>query len=485
MKQAGVGLLHEELLRQLEQSWKAGEVAVVYVRLHNSAPELAAVLADWQTRISGLIWSHNLGMISFYYIGCGSEGPGARLVAMQYAKELQKWLDEVICGLSARDAAGHSLYNIGSAPLLQPQDETETEAALFSQLVQLMEQSFREQQVSKLPIMRGSGLIKAGGYGLRYNVGQLAVPVPVFESSAKVSQLAELFDSQPKAYGAVIVKNERPVGLVTKQRLHKLLAGQFGYSLYANRPLEVIMDGQPLILEDSDPVELAAQLAMSREYDQLYDMVVTVKEGKVTGAVTVQALLECMTALRTEEARTASPLTGLPGNAGIQAELTQRLEAGEAFAVVYADLDYFKWFNDCFGFARGDELIRFLGELMVKCFSRDEHFFVGHVGGDDFIGVAKPEVAELACGEMLAQFEEGARRLYSGGQNLAVEDRQGRPVGLEGVTVSLSLLICNGGEGLAPEDISLSAARLKKKAKAIVGSSCVTGHLTSRQPSRK
>ncbi|MHA7964812.1 GGDEF domain-containing protein [Paenibacillus sp. CAU 1782] len=477
--------MHEGLLRQVEQSWQDGEVAVVYVRLDNSASRLAAVLAEWQNRVSGLIWRHSLGMISFYLIGCGREDSAARLVAMQYAKELQQRLDEAICGLSAQDAAGQSLYNIGSAPLLRPNDGTGTEEALFAQLVQLMEQSYRERQASKHPVRQGSGFVKAGSYGLRFAVGQLAVSVPVFEAQAKVSQLAELFEAEPKTYGAVIVKNERPVGIVTKQRLHKLLAGQFGFSLYANRPLEVIMDGQPLILEDSDPVELAAQLAMSREYDQLYDMVVTVKEGKVSGAVTVQALLECMTALRTEEARTASPLTGLPGNAGIQAELSHRLEKGETFAVVYADLDYFKWFNDCFGFARGDELIRYLGELMVKCFSRDEHFFVGHVGGDDFIGVAHPETAELACRELLAQFDEGARRLYSGAENLAVEDRQGRPVGLEGVTLSLSLLICSGGEGLAPEDISLSAARLKKKAKAITGSSCVTGHLTSRQPSGK
>lgn len=46
--------------------------------------------------------------------------------------------------------------------------------------------------------------------------------------------------------------------------------------------------------------------------------------------------------------RRVSPLTGLPGNVQIHAELKKRLVNEEEFAVLYADLDNFKAYNDIY-----------------------------------------------------------------------------------------------------------------------------------------
>lgn len=48
--------------------------------------------------------------------------------------------------------------------------------------------------------------------------------------------------------------------------------------------------------------------------------------------------------------RRISPLTGLPGNVQIHAELKKRLSNKEEFAVLYLDLDNFKAYNDVYGF---------------------------------------------------------------------------------------------------------------------------------------
>ena len=48
--------------------------------------------------------------------------------------------------------------------------------------------------------------------------------------------------------------------------------------------------------------------------------------------------------------RRVSPLTGLPGNVQIHAELKKRLLNREEFAVLYLDLDNFKAYNDIYGF---------------------------------------------------------------------------------------------------------------------------------------
>ena len=57
---------------------------------------------------------------------------------------------------------------------------------------------------------------------------------------------------------------------------------------------------------------------------------------------------------RAKAMRDLSPLTGLPGNFRITQELERRTESGEPYALVHADLDNFKAFNDHYGFMRGD-----------------------------------------------------------------------------------------------------------------------------------
>ena len=55
--------------------------------------------------------------------------------------------------------------------------------------------------------------------------------------------------------------------------------------------------------------------------------------------------------------RRISPLTGLPGNVQIHAELKKRILNREPFSVLYLDLDNFKAYNDVYGFLKGDQII--------------------------------------------------------------------------------------------------------------------------------
>src|SRR6266567_4778760 len=66
---------------------------------------------------------------------------------------------------------------------------------------------------------------------------------------------------------------------------------------------------------------------------------------------------------RASEMRALSPLTGLPGNNRIEQEIQVRMERNTSTAVVYADLDNFKSFNDRYGFLRGGEVISTATEL--------------------------------------------------------------------------------------------------------------------------
>ena len=60
---------------------------------------------------------------------------------------------------------------------------------------------------------------------------------------------------------------------------------------------------------------------------------------------------------RASRSMDANPLTKLPGNTSIIGRIQDRIDRREHFALAYADLDYFKSFNDKYGFSRGDEIL--------------------------------------------------------------------------------------------------------------------------------
>jgi PleD family two-component response regulator len=99
-----------------------------------------------------------------------------------------------------------------------------------------------------------------------------------------------------------------------------------------------------------------------------------------------------------------NPTTGLPGGASIEREFERWHARGEPFAVCYLDLDFFKPFNDRFGFPVADALIRAVGEILLEI-TRGSPAFPGHVGGDDFVVLTPPEEAvplSMAARERLA-----------------------------------------------------------------------------------
>ncbi|MCU1448870.1 MAG: Transcriptional regulatory protein WalR [Acidimicrobiales bacterium] len=118
---------------------------------------------------------------------------------------------------------------------------------------------------------------------------------------------------------------------------------------------------------------------------------------------------------RSRQMREVSPLTGLPGNFQISAELERLVDQeAEEFAVLYADLDDFKAYNDHYGFMRGDEAIRATGRLLTDSLARHRTSpsFAGHIGGDDFVLVTAAKGSEALAQDIVGNFDVLASSLY-------------------------------------------------------------------------
>ncbi|HEV2895101.1 MAG TPA: response regulator, partial [Actinomycetota bacterium] len=117
---------------------------------------------------------------------------------------------------------------------------------------------------------------------------------------------------------------------------------------------------------------------------------------------------------RAKAMRALSPLTGLPGNTRIQEELERAITEQRQFALLYADLDNFKAYNDHYGFARGDDILRLAARLLhgaVQATARPDAF-VGHVGGDDFVAITAEEAAKAVVEDLIERFDGEIPSLY-------------------------------------------------------------------------
>jgi diguanylate cyclase (GGDEF)-like protein len=147
---------------------------------------------------------------------------------------------------------------------------------------------------------------------------------------------------------------------------------------------------------------------------------------------------------RAKEMRNLSPLTGLPGNIRIQEEIERQVREHRPFAVLYVDLDNFKTYNDKYGFVRGDRLIQGTARMIQDAvMASDTGGFIGHVGGDDFVAVVEPEVAEDVAKAVCDRFDTD-RSLYYEDEDLErgfvrMEDRKGVEQDIPLVSVSVGI----------------------------------------------
>jgi diguanylate cyclase (GGDEF)-like protein len=179
---------------------------------------------------------------------------------------------------------------------------------------------------------------------------------------------------------------------------------------------------------------------------------------------------------RTQAARDLSPLTGLPGNFKITAEVEDCIRDGRAFALVHGDLDNFKAFNDHYGFMRGDEVIRFCASSFIEAAEilGMEGTFVGHIGGDDFVAVIHPEMAEAFAKEVIERFDDGILDLYDTADALRgyieVIDRRGERYAFPVVSLSLGVASTEVREIGTQWEASAIAVEMKEFAKKQQGS---------------
>lgn len=159
-----------------------------------------------------------------------------------------------------------------------------------------------------------------------------------------------------------------------------------------------------------------------------------------------------------------SPVTGLPSSKLIEEQLREIIRRKD-WSVLYIGINHVSGFKDAYGFVAGDDVLRFtamlLTEVVDEAGTGDD--FIGHIGGDEFIIVSKPETSPRLKSRLIQRFNEEVETFYN------FQDRERGYIEMDGgkqplMTLAVGLIYHDTVEFSDIREITEIAAEARRKA---------------------
>ncbi|MGQ9780462.1 MAG: GGDEF domain-containing response regulator [Bacillota bacterium] len=175
----------------------------------------------------------------------------------------------------------------------------------------------------------------------------------------------------------------------------------------------------------------------------------------------------------------ANPLTGWPGRQLVYNQVARLLEEKRQFDLLFIDLDDFRIYNQVYGFAKGNEVIKFVARIIRDAVAElaEIDYYLGHAGGDDFLVLLPPQTGEKVGRAIVERFDAGIREMYSpedrerGG--IVAQNRQGINKQWPIMTISVALVSNEHREFHDPLELDTVGQELLRYAKSMPGSNYV------------
>ncbi len=102
------------------------------------------------------------------------------------------------------------------------------------------------------------------------------------------------FQREPDTLVIPVVENDRPVGLVERNAFLLKIAGPFGHALYANRPVAIVMDPEPAVVEAGVQIDAFCDILVKSGPGALMRGFVVTRDGRYRGVGTAVSLLQAV-----------------------------------------------------------------------------------------------------------------------------------------------------------------------------------------------
>ena len=118
-----------------------------------------------------------------------------------------------------------------------------------------------------------------------------AVPVSPMTAAAEVFAR---FQSEPNTLVIPVVDHDRPVGLVERNAFLLKIAGPFGHALYANRPISIVMDAEPAVVDAGVRIDAFCDILVKGGPGALMRGFIVTRAGRYRGVGTAVSLLQAV-----------------------------------------------------------------------------------------------------------------------------------------------------------------------------------------------
>ncbi|MBL6751542.1 MAG: GGDEF domain-containing protein [Nevskia sp.] len=310
--------------------------------------------------------------------------------------------------------------------------------------------------------------------GLKLTAGDLVRPAPTVPPDRHAEQVVDQFRADRTLLAIPVVENGAPLGLVQRQELLDLFSARYARELHGRRAIGNFVNAQSIAVEEATPLDEVSRLITEHPEQELTHTFLVTRSGRYLGVGKTLALLRRITEQQIVTARYSNPLTLLPGGVPLCEHVDSLLAGREDFRMAYFDLNFFKPYNDVYGYASGDMVIRMLGEILRR--HADTRLdFLGHIGGDDFVLVLRSPDWSARCQKIIADFAAGIRGYYpedalrAGG--IVSEDRRGNAQHFPLLSLAVGIVHPDPAFCRSHNEVSALAAEAKHEAKKVGGNS--------------
>lgn len=303
---------------------------------------------------------------------------------------------------------------------------------------------------------------------------QVDLPTKPVRPETPIDRLFECFYPDPALHLIPIVDNGVPLGLINRHAFIERFSKPYQRELHGKEPCQKIIPGAPLLVEKNMPLAELSHFLAEVGSRHLTEGFIITENGRYTGVATGRDLLRELTQMQIEAARYANPLTLLPGNVPINDHIEHLLQMNIPFVACYTDLDFFKPFNDVYGYGKGDEMIRLTGRILNwACDPKLD--FIGHIGGDDFVLLLQSPNWQARCEQALRSFEQATELMFTEEHRSAggytTEGRDGKQQFHPLTSLSIGALKVAPGEFTSYLEVAAAMTDTKKMANKISGNS--------------
>src|SRR5690606_32341085 len=97
-------------------------------------------------------------------------------------------------------------------------------------------------------------------------IGEIAEQVPCISPKTLSKTVDKIFSENSKILGVVTISNDVPLSLISRADFYEKMGNLYGYNLYMGRPIEIIANNEPLIVDYFQSITDVSKLARSEEH---------------------------------------------------------------------------------------------------------------------------------------------------------------------------------------------------------------------------